>query len=163
MTRFLYGVLAPSCMLCSSPQPLGMHDFVPDVLRQRCCGSLRLARMGLSWWADRAFPRLSTMGNAQKLQVLELATKCNCFSILCWAWVGRSWNQPYGTSAPGCVQCHAPCIAASQTLQGLALFKGGVLMVSHDQHLIESTVDELWAVESGRGEGLLPPCCRTHA
>lgn len=51
----------------------------------------------------------------------------------------------------------------SQTLQGLALFKGGVLMVSHDQHLIESTVDELWAVENGRGEGLLPLCCRTHA
>lgn len=38
----------------------------------------------------------------------------------------------------------------SGPLQGLALFKGGVLMVSHDQHLIESTVDELWAVEGGR-------------
>lgn len=24
-----------------------------------------------------------------------------------------------------------------------------MLMVSHDQHLIESTVDELWAVEDG--------------
>ena len=35
-------------------------------------------------------------------------------------------------------------------LQGLALFKGGVLMVSHDQHLIEGTVDELWAVKDGR-------------
>ena len=34
-------------------------------------------------------------------------------------------------------------------VQGLALFKGGVLMVSHDQHLIESTVDELWAIEGG--------------
>lgn len=37
------------------------------------------------------------------------------------------------------------------SLQGLALFRGGVLMVSHDQHLIESTVDELWAVEQGTG------------
>lgn len=36
-------------------------------------------------------------------------------------------------------------------MQGLALFQGGVLMVSHDQHLIESTVDELWAVENGTG------------
>ncbi len=36
-------------------------------------------------------------------------------------------------------------------MQGLALFKGGVLMVSHDQHLIESTVDELWAVEDNTG------------
>ena len=35
-------------------------------------------------------------------------------------------------------------------MQGLALFKGGVLMVSHDQHLIEGTVDELWAVKDGR-------------
>ena len=34
-------------------------------------------------------------------------------------------------------------------LQGLATFQGGVLMVSHDQHLISSTVDELWQVESG--------------
>lgn len=31
------------------------------------------------------------------------------------------------------------------------MFPGGVLMVSHDQHLIESTVDELWAVENGTG------------
>lgn len=36
---------------------------------------------------------------------------------------------------------------APPPLQGLAAFKGAVLMVSHDQHLIESTVDELWAVE----------------
>ena len=34
-------------------------------------------------------------------------------------------------------------------MQGLATFQGGVLMVSHDQHLISSTVDELWQVESG--------------
>ncbi len=43
-------------------------------------------------------------------------------------------------------------------LQGLALFRGGVLMVSHDQHLIESTVDELWAVE--RGTGAAPGCSK---
>lgn len=34
-------------------------------------------------------------------------------------------------------------------VQGLATFQGGVLMVSHDQHLISSTVDELWQVEAG--------------
>ena len=33
--------------------------------------------------------------------------------------------------------------------QGLALFQGGVLMISHDAHLIESTVDELWVIEGG--------------
>ena len=39
--------------------------------------------------------------------------------------------------------------AAGSVVQGLATFQGGVLMVSHDQHLISSTVDELWQVESG--------------
>ena len=50
------------------------------------------------------------------------------------------------------------CTSATEyyhPLQGLALFRGGVLMVSHDQHLIESTVDELWAVEQGTGAILL--------
>lgn len=36
------------------------------------------------------------------------------------------------------------------SVQGLNTFQGGVLMVSHDQHLIESTVNELWVVEGGR-------------
>ena len=34
-------------------------------------------------------------------------------------------------------------------VQGLNDFKGGVLMVSHDQFLIESTVNELWIVDNG--------------
>lgn len=29
------------------------------------------------------------------------------------------------------------------------MFRGGVLMVSHDQYLIEATVDELWMCEGG--------------
>lgn len=44
---------------------------------------------------------------------------------------------------------HLDLAAVDALIEGLALFKGGVLMVSHDQHLIESTVDELWAVEGG--------------
>ena len=43
--------------------------------------------------------------------------------------------------------CHG--LTMAPRLQGLNLFKGGVLMVSHDQFLIESTVDELWVVENG--------------
>lgn len=31
------------------------------------------------------------------------------------------------------------------------MFKGGVLLVSHDEHLIENTADELW-VASGDGK-----------
>ena len=42
---------------------------------------------------------------------------------------------------------HLDLDAVEALVQGLAAFKGSVLMVSHDQHLIESTVDELWAVE----------------
>ncbi|KAK9804716.1 hypothetical protein WJX72_001738 [[Myrmecia] bisecta] len=45
---------------------------------------------------------------------------------------------------------HLDLDAVEALIQGLNLFKGGVLMVSHDQHLIESTVDELWAVEGGK-------------
>ncbi|KAL4442757.1 hypothetical protein ABPG77_006751 [Micractinium sp. CCAP 211/92] len=44
---------------------------------------------------------------------------------------------------------HLDMDAVDALVEGLALFQGGVLMVSHDQHLIESTVDELWAVENG--------------
>ena len=56
-------------------------------------------------------------------------------------------NPP--TACPSLPACLPACVS-----QGLALFQGGVLMVSHDQHLIESTVDELWAVENGTGEGV---------
>ena len=48
-----------------------------------------------------------------------------------------------------CCEGH-PFSSCQPVSQGLNLFKGGVLMVSHDQFLIESTVDELWAVEGGR-------------
>jgi len=34
-------------------------------------------------------------------------------------------------------------------VQGLNEFKGGVLMVSHDQFMIESTVNSLWIVDKG--------------
>lgn len=45
---------------------------------------------------------------------------------------------------------HLDIDAVDALAEGLALFRGGVLMVSHDQHLIEATMDELWAVEGGR-------------
>lgn len=34
-------------------------------------------------------------------------------------------------------------------IQALAVFKGGVLVVSHDGHLISNAADELWHVEDG--------------
>ena len=39
--------------------------------------------------------------------------------------------------------------AVEALIAGLALFQGGVLMVSHDQHLISGSVDELWVVHDG--------------
>ena len=45
---------------------------------------------------------------------------------------------------------HLDIDAVNALIQGLATFKGGVLMVSHDQFLIEATVDELWQCEEGR-------------
>ena len=45
---------------------------------------------------------------------------------------------------------HLDIDAIDALIAGLTEFKGGVLMVSHDQYLIEATVDELWAVEGGR-------------
>lgn len=40
--------------------------------------------------------------------------------------------------------------AVDALIEGLTMFKGAVLMVSHDQYLIESTVDELWMCEGGQ-------------
>lgn len=44
---------------------------------------------------------------------------------------------------------HLDMEAVDALIEGLMAFGGGVVMVSHDQHLIEATVDELWAVEGG--------------
>ncbi|CAD7697954.1 unnamed protein product, partial [Ostreobium quekettii] len=45
---------------------------------------------------------------------------------------------------------HLDIDAVDALIEGLNLFSGAVLMVSHDQYLIESTVDELWMCEGGR-------------
>ncbi|GLJ41053.1 hypothetical protein SUGI_0849910 [Cryptomeria japonica] len=45
---------------------------------------------------------------------------------------------------------HLDLDAVEALIQGLVLFQGGVLMVSHDEHLISGSVDELWAVSQGR-------------
>nr|XP_043629983.1 ABC transporter F family member 3 [Erigeron canadensis] len=45
---------------------------------------------------------------------------------------------------------HLDLDAVEALIQGLVLFQGGVLMVSHDEHLISGSVDQLWAVSEGR-------------
>ncbi|KAG9441060.1 hypothetical protein H6P81_016914 [Aristolochia fimbriata] len=45
---------------------------------------------------------------------------------------------------------HLDLDAVEALIQGLVLFQGGVLMVSHDEHLISGSVDELWVVSDGK-------------
>ncbi|KAL3499185.1 hypothetical protein ACH5RR_038278 [Cinchona calisaya] len=45
---------------------------------------------------------------------------------------------------------HLDLDAVEALIQGLVLFQGGVLMVSHDEHLISGSVDQLWVVSEGR-------------
>ncbi|KAJ9706288.1 hypothetical protein PVL29_001690 [Vitis rotundifolia] len=45
---------------------------------------------------------------------------------------------------------HLDLDAVEALIQGLVLFQGGVLMVSHDEHLISGSVEELWVVSQGK-------------
>ncbi|XP_022736612.1 ABC transporter F family member 3 [Durio zibethinus] len=45
---------------------------------------------------------------------------------------------------------HLDLDAVEALIQGLVLFQGGILMVSHDEHLISGSVDELWVVSAGK-------------
>lgn len=45
---------------------------------------------------------------------------------------------------------HLDLDAVEALIQGLMMFQGGILMVSHDEHLISGSVDELWVVSDGR-------------
>jgi len=45
---------------------------------------------------------------------------------------------------------HLDMDAVDALIEGLTMFQGAILMVSHDQYLIESTVDELWMCENGK-------------
>eukprot|EP00271_Cylindrocystis_brebissonii_P003829 TRINITY_DN15071_c0_g2_i1.p1 TRINITY_DN15071_c0_g2~~TRINITY_DN15071_c0_g2_i1.p1 ORF type:complete len:764 (-),score=206.39 TRINITY_DN15071_c0_g2_i1:552-2843(-) len=45
---------------------------------------------------------------------------------------------------------HLDLDAVEALIAGLAMFQGGVLMVSHDEHLISGCVDELWVVNGGK-------------
>ncbi|KAF2313493.1 hypothetical protein GH714_011250 [Hevea brasiliensis] len=45
---------------------------------------------------------------------------------------------------------HLDLDAVEALIQGLVLFQGGILMVSHDEHLISGSVEELWVVSQGR-------------
>ncbi|KAL9422611.1 hypothetical protein AB3S75_034814 [Citrus x aurantiifolia] len=45
---------------------------------------------------------------------------------------------------------HLDLDAVEALIQGLVLFQGGILMVSHDEHLISGSVEDLWVVSEGK-------------
>lgn len=45
---------------------------------------------------------------------------------------------------------HLDLDAVEALIQGLVVFQGGILMVSHDEHLISGSVEELWVVSEGK-------------
>ncbi|XP_027343576.1 ABC transporter F family member 3 [Abrus precatorius] len=45
---------------------------------------------------------------------------------------------------------HLDLDAVEALIQGLVMFQGGILMVSHDEHLISGSVEELWVVSEGK-------------
>ena len=91
-----------------------------------------------------------------------------------------TWPQPNLLLLGACVTCCACCMrvpircvssppahrnadevtnhldidAIDALIEGLAAYKGGVLLVSHDQYFISAVADELWAVE---GDGTVHP------
>jgi|APGre2960657444_1045066.scaffolds.fasta_scaffold01255_7 ATP-binding cassette subfamily F protein 3 len=46
---------------------------------------------------------------------------------------------------------HVDLQSCDALIQGLSLFKGGVLLISHDEHLITNVADEIWLVNGDGG------------
>lgn len=91
-----------------------------------------LASFGIP--ADLAMQAMYTLSGGQKSRV--------AFSKI-------TWSKPHILLLDE-PSNHLDIDAVDALIKGLTLFKGGVLMVSHDQHLIEAVVDELWMCENGR-------------
>ena len=49
---------------------------------------------------------------------------------------------------------HLDIESVDALIQGLSLFKGGVLLISHDEHLITNAADEIWVA---KGDGSVAP------
>ena len=46
---------------------------------------------------------------------------------------------------------HLDIESVDALIQGLSLFKGGVLLVSHDEHFITNAADEIWVATGDDG------------
>lgn len=59
-----------------------------------------------------------------------------------------TWNKPHMLLLDE-PSNHLDMDAVDALIQALAIYKGGVLLISHDSHLIRGVTDELWKVEKG--------------
>ena len=64
-----------------------------------------------------------------------------------------TWGKP-GLLLLDEISNHLDIESVDALIQGLSLFKGGVLLISHDEHLITNAADEIWVAG---GDGRLLP------
>lgn len=116
-----------SCALHSGP----LFDHYIDIVGLR---SLRVHSAAITWTtpASRRSSRCDCLAQNPLVQTTVLLQQSLIPALL---------SIKMSLSSAG-----ASAMRGLWRLQGLATFQGGVLMVSHDQHLIQSTVDELWHV-----------------
>lgn len=115
--------------LSSTPLLYMAHCF-PGVLEQRL--RAHLGSFGIT--GNLALQSMYTLSGGQKSRVAFAKITFNKPHILLL-------DEPSN---------HLDLDAVEALIQGLALFQGGVLMVSHDEHLISGSVDELWCVSDGK-------------
>ncbi|CAK9868000.1 unnamed protein product [Sphagnum jensenii] len=120
--------------LSSTPLLYMSHCF-PGVLEQRL--RAHLGSFGIT--GSLALQSIYTLSGGQKSRVAFAKITFNKPHILLL-------DEPSN---------HLDLDAVEALIQGLALFQGGVLMVSHDEHLISGSVDELWVVSGGKATPFL--------
>lgn len=133
----------PHMLLLDEPSNHLDLDAVEALVQVRPDG-FRLSR---GWRGGLSCPGNLMTGDWARLMGSRIHVPCTV--------VGIHLHSPSGMVVWGYLSAHISLWPLTQSYhlliilltQGLAAFKGAVLMVSHDQHLIESTVDELWAVE----------------
>ncbi|CAM5999250.1 unnamed protein product [Sphagnum balticum] len=119
----------------SSTPLLYMSRCFPGVLEQRL--RAHLGSFGIT--GSLALQSMYTLSGGQKSRVAFAKITFNKPHILLL-------DEPSN---------HLDLDAVEALIQGLALFQGGVLMVSHDEHLISGSVDELWVVSGGKATPFL--------
>jgi len=106
----------------------------------KTCGTLqvrgRIGRFGIS--GNFQTQRMELLSGGQKSRV---------------AFCKATWDSPHLLLLDEPTN-HLDIEAVDALIQAVNSFQGGVIMVSHDQHFIESTEANLWVVNKNQGGGL---------